>query len=102
MPCLAPIAKAMQADDILCSQLEIENDIITGNLNQQVIGLGKVEVMQKLLEKDNIQAKSCYAYGDDISDLPMLELVGHARVVKKSDDMIKVANQNGWLLLEAI
>ena len=38
----------------------------------------------------------CYAYSDSITDLPMLEAVGHPTAVNPDRGLRKVALQRGW------
>ncbi|MBL7326039.1 HAD-IB family hydrolase, partial [Escherichia coli] len=41
----------------------------------------------------------CYAYSDSITDLPMLEAVGHASVVNPDRGLRKEASVRGWPVL---
>jgi hypothetical protein len=41
----------------------------------------------------------CYAYSDSVTDLPLLELVGHPRVVNPDRALRRVAAQRDWPVL---
>ena len=41
----------------------------------------------------------CHAYGDSISDLPLLELVGHPVAVNADFRLAREARRRGWLTL---
>jgi hypothetical protein len=42
----------------------------------------------------------CYAYSDSITDLPMLEAVGHPTAVNPDRALRKAATEHGWPVLE--
>lgn len=46
--------------------------------------------------KQGARAQDCYAYGDDISDLAMLEAVGMAVAVGATTDLTTLAGARGW------
>ncbi|HYA52228.1 MAG TPA: HAD-IB family hydrolase, partial [Streptosporangiaceae bacterium] len=41
----------------------------------------------------------CYAYSDSVTDLPMLEIVGHPRAVNPDRALRRIAQQRGWPVL---
>ena len=94
---LKPIAAELGADHILATQLEQIKGIYTGNiLPPQTIGEGKVTAIADFLKNRNIDRKICYAYGDDISDLPMLEHVGYPHVVSGGRQLEDRAREKNW------
>ncbi|KAB8030724.1 HAD family hydrolase [Fluviispira multicolorata] len=99
--CLKPIANYLGIEEILCTQMEILDQKCTGNLlNIPIIGEGKVILIKQLLLKDNFSNYSlCYAYGDHISDLPMLNFVGNPRVVPNCKKLLEYAKEKNWVLL---
>ena len=99
-PLLEPLARYLGANDILCTTLEIENGILTGNiLPPQTIGEGKHVAMKNYAVINNINLGESFAYGDDISDIPMLESVGNAVCVDPKTDLIKYAKEKNWEIL---
>lgn len=99
--CLLPISRYVDADFILASQLEVENDIYTGSLlPPQVIGAGKQVAIQNLMDTCHFsQYEDCFAYGDHISDLSMLEMVGNPRVIAGDLALEKHALKNNWTII---
>lgn len=98
--CLEPIAEYLGVLRILATNLEIVENTLTGNiLGEPVIGEGKVEAIKKYLNSENIQLQNCYAYGDHVSDLPMLNLVGNPAVISRSKDVVSYAKKNGWVII---
>jgi HAD superfamily hydrolase (TIGR01490 family) len=61
---------------------------------------GKVISMQELAEREDIDLASSYAYSDSESDLPMLRAVGHAIVVNPDAPLRRIANEEGWEIVE--
>jgi phosphoserine phosphatase len=42
---------------------------------------------------------SSFAYGNHQSDIPLLELVGHAHAVEPTEQLRKTALEKGWPIL---
>jgi HAD superfamily hydrolase (TIGR01490 family) len=102
--CVAPIAKFFNVNHILCVQPEKNNGKYTGNIKGiQTIGKGKAEAIKAFLESQNIdndELNKAYAYGDHVSDIPMLEMVAHPCVVKNSNSqLLKYAQQRKWAIV---
>lgn len=99
--CLLPIANHVNADYVLATSLETLNGRCTGEiLNYPIIGEGKARIIKSYLHQIGYKDYSdCYAYGDHISDLPMLSLVGNPVVVANDNKLIKYAKQEGWRII---
>src|SRR3954451_8901697 len=61
-----------------------------------VYGPGKVEAMEAFAAEHRIDLAESYAYSDSLSDLPMLEAVGHAVVVNPDPALAAIAKREGW------
>ena len=87
---LRPIAADVGAAHLLCTRPAELDGRLTGELSgEPVIGPGKRAAVRGLLEKyPHIDPADCYAYGDHLSDLPMLAEVGHPVVVGRDPDLI--------------
>lgn len=97
-PVLSPIAKYLGISDILCAPLKITDaGILTGEIGMpQTIGGGKREAIIQFCSQKNISAADCYAYGDDLSDIPMLESVGHPVCAGKYTALARHAINQRW------
>src|SRR3990167_412191 len=84
--CLDPIAAYLNVNDIICTQQEIDREgCFTGRiLPPQIIGEGKKTAITMFLQQRNIDPGSCFVYADDMSDLPILRLVGNSVVIPSS------------------
>lgn len=59
----------------------------------------KTECILNHLKDDVIDWKNSYAYGDTISDLPMLEMVGNPVAVCPDLKLQTIANEQKWMVL---
>ncbi|MGR5299146.1 HAD family hydrolase [Vibrio mediterranei] len=97
--CLEPIRRELDADEILCAELELSQGKITGRLSQRAIGKYKADLVHKYLIKNKINSDNCYAVGDHISDLDMLSIVGNPIVVRNCEKLEKIAIQENWQII---
>ncbi|MFI5966514.1 HAD family hydrolase [Streptomyces asoensis] len=86
---LAPIAAEVGATRLLCSVPGTRDGVLTGRLvGEPCIGEAKrAAVRDALRRRPDVEAARCYAYGDHLSDLPMLAEVGHPVIVGGSADL---------------
>ncbi len=99
--CLTPIANHLQADAVLSTSLEISNSVCTGKiLHYPVIGEGKAKAIKNYLSSINFyDYAQCYAYGDHISDLPLLNTVGNPIVYANCERVLKHARDHNWKII---
>jgi phosphoserine phosphatase len=60
----------------------------------------KVTVAEAWAEREGIDLATSWFYSDSITDLPMLERVGHARVVRPDSRLARSARKRGWPILD--
>ncbi|MTH45748.1 HAD family hydrolase [Intestinirhabdus alba] len=80
LPLLEPIGRLLNVDDILCVKpVKNREGILTGDIGGfQTIGIGKKEAILEYATNQNIDLVKSYSYGDDITDMSMMECVGNA------------------------
>ena len=99
---LAPLAEELGADFMIAAPLEIKHGRYTGQLTgEPSIGQGKAEGVIAFIREQGLQAQRCYAYGDDISDIPMLEQVGYPVMVNPDAHARDLCQQRNWNIIEA-
>ena len=97
---LSPLASELDIKFVIATKLETKKKLFTGKiLPPQIIGEGKAFAVRNFLEKNGCRAENCHAYGDHISDLPMLETVGIKHVIKGDPELEKIANCRKWDIL---
>lgn len=99
---VTPLIDELHIDDQISAPLEIKNGRYTGHLtNIPTIGKGKSESIEKYCNINNIEIENCFAYGDDISDIPMLKAVGNPTLIAANQKTIAIAKDLGWKYIEA-
>lgn len=79
LPILAPIAKALNCHDILCTEPQVIAGELTGELiGQPCIGVTKKDRIHRFSLLNDIDLRQSWAYGDDDTDASMLESVGNS------------------------
>lgn len=92
-----PLSAALGMTGAIGTRGEIVDGVYTGNLDGPfVYGAGKAEAIEKLASERGYDLALCYAYSDSISDLPMMQLVGHPVAVNPDSELGAVAAQRGW------
>ncbi len=64
-----------------------------------VYGTGKARAIRELAAREHIDLAASFAYSDSVSDLPMLEAVGHPVAVNPDDALARVARERDWDVL---
>ena len=93
-----PLATVLGMDGGIGTRYEVDSEgAFTGRFDGPfVYGGGKVEAMESFAADHDIALGQSYAYSDSLSDLPMLEAVGHAVVVNPDPALATIAKREGW------
>jgi len=97
--CLAPIARRVAADLVICSEPDIISGVYTGRIHQPMVGDAKANAVHDLATLHRIHLPSSTAYGDHPSDLPLLHMAGHATIVGSDPVMQDWVHRRRWRLL---
>lgn len=99
---LQPLARELGVRHNLATCLEVRQGRYTGEIEgRQMIGPGKAEAVRAFLDRQGTSAAECFAYGDDITDVPMLESVGHPVAVIGDPRLAEQARHRQWAVLAA-
>jgi HAD superfamily hydrolase (TIGR01490 family) len=92
-----PLAMHLGVKHAVCTELEVENGRLTGRISPPIcFGRGKVERLRQLIERENVDLARSWCYTDSLSDLPLLELVGHPVVVNPDPGLYREARRRRW------
>jgi HAD superfamily hydrolase (TIGR01490 family) len=92
-----PVAHVLEVPHVLCTEVEIDDGIITGRyIEPACYGPGKVVRAEAFAAEHGIDLDRSYFYTDSYSDLPMLERVGEPRVVNPDPRLRRTASDRGW------
>ncbi len=96
---VAPLAQWLNAD-LLAAKLEEVDGRFTGKLvGKPLIGVGKAEAIKTYAGEKGIDLRASYAYGDSVSDAPMLECVGNPVAVNPDRKLRRLAIRRGWKIV---
>jgi HAD superfamily hydrolase (TIGR01490 family) len=92
-----PVAKHLGVSHMMYTHLEVSDGVFTGRVIEPIcFGEGKVYWLQQLIEQEDIDLARSYFYTDSITDLPLLELVGHPQVVNPDPLLYREAVRRRW------
>lgn len=95
-----PIAERLGVERILCTRPEVKDGIMTGAIEFPMIGANKARAAKDVMNELAVAPENCFAYGDHLSDIDLLELVGNPRIVAHDPDLIAVATARNWRVLQ--
>jgi HAD superfamily hydrolase (TIGR01490 family) len=92
------IGSALGVENWISAPLEELDGRYTGRLTAEpMVGLGKLAAVRRFALQHAVSLGACFAYGDDDSDIPMLDGVGHPAVVDTAPHtLLAYAAQRGW------
>ena len=94
---LEPLAAHLGVKHMLCTQLEARDGLFTGRVVRPIcFGEGKIYWIQQLIERESVDLARSYFYTDSITDVPLLDLVGHPVVVNPDPLLYRRALQRHW------
>lgn len=82
---------------VIATVLKVENDRYTGEVMGPVIhGESKVSAILNFISEHDYSLEESYAYSDDVSDLPLLQLAQNPVAVNPNKKLRKIAQLEGW------
>ncbi|CAM3579799.1 HAD family phosphatase [Nocardioides marinus] len=94
-----PIGELLGADSVVATRLEVEDGRYTGEIAYYVYAEEKAKAIRELAETRGFDLSECYAYSDSVTDVPMLEAVGHPFAVNPDKELRRIAEERGWTVL---
>ena len=83
-------------EDVISSVMAAENGALTGKIDKVAYGDGKYHVTKAWADANGVDLKECYFYSDSMSDVMLLEHVGHPVVVNPDKRLRAHAEARGW------
>ncbi|MEQ6900900.1 HAD family hydrolase [Nocardioides sp. YIM 152588] len=95
-----PIGALLGANEVVATRLEIEDGRYTGGIEYYAFAEEKATAIRALAERRGYDLEASYGYSDSVTDVPMLEAVGHPHAVNPDKELRKVAEGNEWPVLD--
>ncbi len=94
---VGPLAEHLGIKHLLYTRLEVEKGRFTGRVVEPIcFEDGKIYWLHQLVERQNIDLAKSYFYSDSITDLPLLDLVGHPVVTNPDPRLYRAAVRRRW------
>jgi HAD superfamily hydrolase (TIGR01490 family) len=91
-----PLASHFGTAGVLATRARIVDGRYTGELEFYCYGEAKAEAIRSLATRVGIDLEGSYAYSDSMTDLPMLEAVGHPVAVNPDRELRRLAESREW------
>jgi len=97
---VAPISTMIGATHSMGTRMVAAEGRYTGEIEFYCYGQNKATAIKELAAAHGYDLARSHAYSDSITDLPMLEAVGHPTVVNPDRGLRSLALERGWPILE--
>ncbi|UDY23802.1 HAD family hydrolase [Nocardioides sp. Kera G14] len=95
-----PIGEMLGADHVIATRVGIdEHGRYTGEITFYAYAENKATAIRALAETNGYDLAESFAYSDSMTDLAMLEEVGHPFAVNPDKELRRIANEKGWPIL---
>jgi putative phosphoserine phosphatase/1-acylglycerol-3-phosphate O-acyltransferase len=92
-----PLARDLEVEDILCSEVEVVKGYFSGFLDGEVLwGMAKARAVKEFAGARGVKLKRSFAYANGDEDVPFLETVGNPRPLNAQKGLARVAREHGW------
>ena len=92
-----PLAEHLGIEHMFYTRLEVEDGRFTGRVIEPIcFEEGKIYWLQQFIEEHGIDLARSYFYTDSVTDVPLLELVGHPVVTNPDPLLYRVAARRHW------
>jgi HAD superfamily hydrolase (TIGR01490 family) len=96
---VGPISEMLGATHSIGTRMVADGGRYTGEIEFYCYGENKATAIKELAAERGYDLTACHAYSDSITDLPMLEVVGHPTVVNPDKGLRTLAAEREWPVL---
>ncbi len=92
-----PLAEHLAIPTALCTRLEVEDGVLSGRVVDPIcFEAGKIFWVREFVKTHGIDLARSWFYTDSVTDLPLLDLVGHPVVVNPDPILYRKARRRRW------
>jgi HAD superfamily hydrolase (TIGR01490 family) len=95
-----PIGEQLGIEDVIATRMAVEDGRYSGTIEFYAAGPSKVQAVRDMADERGYDLAQCYAYSDSVSDVPLLETVGHPTAVNPDRALRRIAAERAWPVLE--
>ncbi|CAB4943298.1 unannotated protein [freshwater metagenome] len=97
-----PIGQLLGADRVIATRMEIVDGKYTGEIDYYAYAEEKARAIEHLSATIGYDLDECYAYSDSVTDVHMLEVVGHPYAVNPDRELRRIATAKDWPVLSFV
>ena len=94
-----PIGLMLGADAVVATRMQVAEGRYTGRIDYYAYGENKAAALRDLAALHGYDLAASFAYSDSVTDLGMLEAVGHPVAVNPDRELRREAESRGWPVL---
>ena len=94
-----PIGEMLGADRVVATRMVVQDGHYTGDIDFYAYAENKAAAVRELAEQEGYDLPGSYAYSDSVTDVPMLEAVGHPFAVNPDRALRREAVARDWQVL---
>ncbi|MBN1288169.1 MAG: HAD-IB family hydrolase [Actinobacteria bacterium] len=90
----------LEVDYVIATPIPVEDERVSAYEDGPTAFMEhKLEMAEKFCSDRSIDLKDCYFYSDSVSDLPLLEAVGHPVAANPHRALARIAKERGWPIM---
>jgi HAD superfamily hydrolase (TIGR01490 family) len=93
---VGPIGAMLGADHVVATRMVVADGKYTGEIGLYAYGAEKAAAVRQLADEHGYDLAASYAYSDSVTDIPMLEAVGHPFAVNPDRALRRIAAERDW------
>ena len=94
-----PIGELLGVDAVIATRMAIVDGRYTGQIDFYAYAENKATAMRELAEQRGYDLERSFAYSDSVTDVHMLEVVGHPHAVNPDKELRRIAKEREWPVL---